>query len=614
MEKNLPRVLLAAILLLSLALMLGASLHDSAIVDESAHIPAGYGYVRYLDYRLNPEHPPLVKALAALPLLLLGPNFPVNLQAWKEDVNGQWDAGREFLYESGNDANQIIRIARIMPILLTLLLIFFVYFWARKRIGEYWALLPTSLMAFSPIILAHGHYVTTDVGAASGIAVGIYFFVRYLELPSNKNLVWAGLAFGFAQLLKFSAVLLMPFYGILLIFWLWRTLYKSGATKKLASRFSGKEIWRLILIFIIGYALIVYPIYFLFTQNYPVEREVRDTAFILGSFGGGPTPAGHICKPIRCLADLDVWMARHRLTQPLAQYTLGVLMVLQRSAGGNTIYFLGKVGSAGSIFYFPVVYALKEPLPNLIIIILGLILGILGTWQAFRRKKILLSFKNYLGGHLHEFALLLFVLIYWAYSIHSTLNIGVRHLMPVIPLMYILSAGAIKNWAGKVDWKKVLILILIFWLLAESLASFPYFLSYFNELGGGIWNGYRYVGDSNYDWGQDLLELKNFVNTHPEVEKIAVDYFGGGNPQYYLDGKFVPWESLKGNPALQGIHWLAVSVNTLEQATQKLQTGQERKAQDSYAWLQQLRPAPAGLGQIPLPDYRSGTSIFIYKL
>ena len=100
--------------------MLWESRTDSAIDDELAHIPAGYGYVHNLDNRLNPEHPPLVKALAMLPVLFLNPTFPTNTAAWQTEINGQWDMGYQFLYNSGNDANAIIHTARIMPILLTI--------------------------------------------------------------------------------------------------------------------------------------------------------------------------------------------------------------------------------------------------------------------------------------------------------------------------------------------------------------------------------------------------------------------------------------------------------------------------------------------------------------
>ena len=68
--------ILGLIIAIAGVLLFYAAATDSAIFDESAHIPAGYSYVRYLDYRLNPEHPPLLKALAAFPLLFMNLNFP----------------------------------------------------------------------------------------------------------------------------------------------------------------------------------------------------------------------------------------------------------------------------------------------------------------------------------------------------------------------------------------------------------------------------------------------------------------------------------------------------------------------------------------------------------
>lgn len=142
--------ILVLIILSSFCLMFNASRQESAIMDELAHIPAGYGYVKYLDYRLNPEHPPLVKALAALPLLFQGLNFPTDSSYWKNDINSQWAVGTQFLYESGNNADQIIQWARILPMMLTLILILFVYIWSSELMGKWWALIPTILTAFSP--------------------------------------------------------------------------------------------------------------------------------------------------------------------------------------------------------------------------------------------------------------------------------------------------------------------------------------------------------------------------------------------------------------------------------------------------------------------------------
>jgi hypothetical protein len=136
-------------------LMFFSSWNDSATMDELAHIPAGYSYLTQKDYRLNPEHPPLIKDLAAFPLLYLDLNFPADAKAWKDDVNGQWDMGRIFLYESGNNADKILRFSRLPIILLAIFFGWLLFKWARKNYGDKVGLLTLFFYSFSPTFLAH---------------------------------------------------------------------------------------------------------------------------------------------------------------------------------------------------------------------------------------------------------------------------------------------------------------------------------------------------------------------------------------------------------------------------------------------------------------------------
>jgi hypothetical protein len=636
--------ILALICLTSLLLMLGESRNESAIMDELAHIPAGYGYVHNLDYRLNPEHPPLIKALSAIPLALMDLNFPTNDHAWTTDINGQWDMGRKFLYESGNNADSIIQWSRVGPILVTIGLIILIYIWSIALLGKFWALIPSFIFGLSPTVIAHGHYVTTDVGATFGIVIATYFFVKFLMTPSKGNLFWAGFAFGIAQLMKFSAFLLIPFFAfILLVFYINSVIRNLNETdrnqrfKRFTLR-AERYLRSFILIMAIGYIVVVYPVYYIFTANYPIQKQASDTEFILTSTGGGPTPDGQICKIGRCASDLTVWMSKNNLTRPIAQYSLGLLMVLQRAAGGNTGYFLGEVSATGSHAYFPIVYALKEPLPILLLVLIALLIGLAKISKniTYELKSIGRKLSDYLTLRFAEFSMLVFVAFYWIYSVASPLNIGVRHIIPTLPFIYILTANSWKSWITKIgeselrfslkeiarrmkmfflaSLKYVFLIILLTWFTLEVILSHPYHLSYFNEFGGGINNGYRYVTDSNYDWGQDLLRLKYFVASHPEIDKIAVDYFGGGNPKYYLKDKGENWWSDRGDPTQENIHWLAISINTIESATQKLAPGQQRNPTDEYRWLSDIRPIQPGIGKVPEPDFRAGTSIFIYKL
>ncbi|MCL5017505.1 MAG: glycosyltransferase family 39 protein [Patescibacteria group bacterium] len=618
-----PKIILAFIIISSFLMMIGAAKQDSAIMDELAHIPAGYSYVKYFDYRLNPEHPPLVKALAAMPLLFQNLNFPINSDAWQNQVNSQWEIGTKFLYESGNNADNIIFYSRLFPILLTLILIGFAYFWASELMGRWWALLPTALIGFSPNFLAHGHYVTTDVGASLGFLVGTYFFLKYVYSPTQKNIIFAGVAFGFAELLKFSTVLLAPlFIGIVLIIFLEKTIkeIKSPVTDKFKRVFKYfyQDFGRLLLIFIVG-GSVIYVVYFIFTFNYPIQKQYSDTASILQGFGK------------RWLADPVIAMSGSAILRPIAQYLLGVLMVMQRSSGGNTAYFLGQVSNLGNKLYFPMVFLMKETLPALIIIFFGTLYAL---YRIIKRSinridSLKNAFAEYLITNFSEFTMLLFVLGYWGYSLTSTLNIGFRHIMPTLPFIYILASQSIKKWFASMPKfiaegpaekflnsinklrslfiKILLLMILLFWLITSAFSTYPYFLSKFNEIFGGKSGGYKYVTDSNFDWGQDLKRLKKWVNDPPNgeiIDKIAVDYFGGGDPKYYLGDKEVTWKSSYGNPMENGIKWLAVSINTIQSAVEKTIPGLNRDPQDEYLWLNK-----------PLsPDYVVGTSIFIYKL
>lgn len=606
-------LVLALVLGLALVFMLQASRDESATMDELAHIPAGYGYVKYLDYRLNPEHPPLIKALSALPLIFQNLNFPAQSKSWTSEVNSQWDTGTQLLYESGNNADQIVQTARIFPIILTLLTILLIYIWSREILGNWWSLLPAFLFGLSPTILAHGHYVTTDIGAAFGFLLAMYFFNKFLLAPSPKRLVFAGIALGLAELMKFSLVLILPYFFIMILILAWGEHWHNF----------WRRIKRFIFILLIAYT-IVYLVYFLFTVNYPVAKQISDTQAIVNSLN----------QPL--LAKINLALAGNGITRPIGQYFLGVLMTLSRSAGGNTGYFLGEVSNAGSRLYFPIVFGLKETIPALILILLGAFLGLKNTL-----KKLKLSFaatKNnffdYLGTHFTEFSMLVFVAIYWAYSVKSPLNIGFRHILPTLPFVYILTASSLKAWlqirtdggsnafqklataAGhilKTSLKLVFVAIMLIWALGETVMAAPYFLSYFNEIGGGTANGYHYVTDSNYDWGQDLKRLATFTEKN-NIQKIAVDYFGGGNPKYYLGEKVVDWSSAKGNPKNQEIDWFAVSVNNLEGAIAKTAPGFNRNLDDTYAWLTAVRSTGKNMGDVPTPDYRAGTSILIYKL
>ena len=566
------------ILVIMFALMVTSAWDDTAITDELAHIPAGYSYLTQFDMRLNPEHPPLIKDLAGVPLLAQNFSFPASSRTWQEDINGQWDFGRAFLYGSGNNPDTILRLARIPMMLFAVVFGFLFFLWARIHYGASSALLALTFFAFSPTLLAHGRYVTTDIAAAFGFFIGIVTFLAFLENQNKKTALIAGIAFGIAQLLKFSLFLLTPLYA--LIFVVWFFVFKPKIKNSILH-----TTCRILLIFSVGLALI-WLVYIPHVWNYPQERQLRDADFILGSFGFRPA------------VDSTLWLIEHEITRPLGQYVLGLLMVIQRATGGNTTYFLGEVSATGWKHYFPVVYLLKEHLAFHILTLIAI-----GAFikSKIKNKELLASYSMLIAAikkNFTTFSVLLFIVIYSLLSIRSNLNIGVRHLLPILPFLYLLVASGIMKLSRA--RRNPLIVIAVAWMIVSAATTFPFYLSYFHVLAGGTEGGWQYVVDSNYDWGQDLKRLATWAEEH-RVDRLYLDYFGGGDPRYYLGNGYEPWNSAKG--ALPSGNYFAISATLRQGAFGKPASGFEQKSEDSYLWLRELKPIS-----------RAGTSIFIYRI
>jgi len=554
---------------------------DSLTMDEVAHLPAGYSYLTQKDMRLNPEHPPLIKDLAGFPLLFIkGVKFPSEIKDWKEDVNGQWGFGFHFLYHTGNPADKMIFWGRIPMILLMLFLGLFIFFVARELFGERAGLLALFLYSFSPTFLAHGRLVTTDVGASAGVFIPSYFFIKALKNPTKKNIILSGITFGLGELCKFSVILLVPFYLFLGGVW-W--ILKMGRLKEVLKV--------LVLTAIIGF-LIIGIFYQYHVWNYPPQRQARDTEVLLGS------------TPYPIVREILVWSATKPILRAFAQYFLGLSLVFQRAAGGHTTYFLGEISAAGWKNYFPVVYTIKLPLAFHILTLIALFYCCGWLIKAPFWVRPIERLKEWIRSHFMIFAMLCFIFLYWGVALKSNLNIGVRHLLPTLPFTMVLVSGGISKFLENGRFEKLkygVIGGLLLWQAFSFISIYPHYLSYFNEIIGGPKNGYLYTVDSNLDWGQDLKRLKKWVE-EKKIDKIFVDYFGGGDAKYYLKEKFRPWWGTRDPREFPKNNYLAVSVTFLQGGRGNPAPGFDQPW-GYYLWLDNYKPIA-----------KIGYSIFVYYI
>jgi len=593
--------------------------NDSANYDERIHLPAGYSYITQKDMRLNPEHPPLVKDLAALPLLFLDIKFPYQSPGWDtilmSDINSRTPAwqtdvtfGNDLLYYSGNDAQKMMRLGRIPIILIGILLGFYLWRFTKELWGDLAGIIALTFYSFSPTVLAHTRLVTTDIAAATAFFISFYYLYHWLKAPTRRNLWIFGIVLGLALLTKFSTFLLIPIFGAIVLIWALLESQKKGF-------WTVKYIGGFIFILIIAF-LVVGAFYYFHTWNYPIEKQAIDTEFILSTFGFKP------------LADFNVWLSSSYYLRAWGQYLLGFLMVLQRSEGGNTTYYLGEISAEGARSYFPVVYLIKEPLAYILMILFGLFLTLRHCVSHCRRRQVKYWWRDFVDiikNNPAEMGMILIILVYWAFSIRSRLNIGVRHILPTIPFIYALTARQIAVWikgniterisnyrgstpfGGQVwqllglYWERIkrsaLIVLLFFWAILTILSTYPYFLAYFNEIASGPDNGHKWVVDSNLDWGQDILRLADYIKNN-DIKEIKLDYFSGAPAEYYI--KTAKIKSYNREMPQKG--WLAVSATIYSGACKgdKIPCSRNERA---YTWLDSYKPVA-----------KIGYSIFIYKI
>jgi len=570
--------------------------NDSQIVDEIPHVGAGYSYVSQQDARLNPEHPPLAKDLAGIPLLFMNLSQDVfSSRHWLTGINDQWEFGRLLIYNSDNDADKIKFYSRLPMLLFYILSAILILKWGTELYGRPAGFLALVLFLFSPTVMAHSRFVTTDVPALFGVLISIYSLVHYLNRPTRMNMLIAGVMLGLALLFKYNTILLLPFIGFICLahgyvydrhtHGHWRMALRQG--------FSAA------LIILVAFIFVVWPVYGFHVLNYPVERQTADTSMLLSSFGN------------RIAADTVVWMSQQPYIRALGQYALGLLMVVQRSGGGNTIYFLGEVKNQGGPLYFPLVYFLKEPLAWWFMVFIA-ITG--AAYRSLNGSHLARKTQEWMYNHFAEMVMISWMVLYWAVSIKSTLNIGIRHMLPTYPFAILLVAGSIVktgDWLRHHQRKFVtafsgVIAVFLGWYVYENLYIYPYYLTYFNQAAGGPSGGYKYVADSNLDWGQDLKRLAQFVDKQG-IERVSLDYFGWADPTYYLQNR-IEWTHANSYSNARDFiarnksdGWIAVSATFFLQASTPNADRPHSPLQ--YTWLSAYEPVTV-----------IGNSIFVWHI
>lgn len=598
--------------------------NSSATYDEIAHLSAGYSYLRWDDYRLNPEHPPLVKKLAALPLLWRT-NWPANVDLGRGEVSTSpadsearlryaWatslkrhDAlhyfGHYFFYgiRTGafppaepnlpptavrlepqafyNPADDLFFWSRMPILLLGLGLAALVFLWGREGFGFWGGTLSLLLFCFDPNFIAHSGLVTTDVGLSLFLFGAVYFLWRSCRRMEVTSVILFLLFFGLAFATKFSALLLIPIFWVTV---LGRMISPEplpiGAAGRMklagyasqAAWFAGLFAAALLAAYISIWAsysfrysaakdpeaAAQFEMQILQMENsasgqsgraaasreygrepgyLPIAATVRRSAAIKKLLATSPPGTISNDDTLKAMNEvppglggkLILFAQEHRL---LPESFIYGFARAEMKANMRPSFLLGNYSETGFRSYFLYAFLLKTPLPTLGFIITALVLCL--RRRAERRW------------------LVIFVLgpagLYFLAASMSHLNIGLRHLLPVYPFLYVLAGSLtleLNRWR-RTTWAVAMLAAAGMIAVSSRVVFFPahgriwqfvapHYLAYFNELAGGPANGFKALVDSNLDWGQDLKNLKRWLDAHDIKDPICLCYFGMADPGYY---------------------------------------------------------------------------------
>jgi 4-amino-4-deoxy-L-arabinose transferase-like glycosyltransferase len=485
------------LLLIVISLQLFFSVRrESQTWDEGNHIYTGYRSWTHGDFGLNPEHPPLLKLLATVPLLRSQPKSPeLEGRFFKEDA---FLRGKEFLYR--NDADKILAHTRTAAATLTLLAALVVFFGTREMFGKGAAFIALTLLAFDPNLLAHGALITTDVGLACFMFLAVYMFYRFVKSPSALRLIAVGVSVGLVLAVKHTGFLVLPILFLLTLCEIILNLFTPNSEK--IGRHALKMLGSLALIALIGWVVL--------WSFYRFRYDARPNGLQLNP---------PLAEYVQGLKPSEAWpistAARFRLVPESYLYGLADVRL---TANYYTSYVLGKVYAHGVWFYFPVAFLVKSTVGALALFLLTL--GVIAARRLDRGREILF--------------LVVPVIFYLLVALTVGMNIGVRHILVVYVFLYALIGGA--TWVlieMSPKWT-LAVGVLVVVHAASSLFAFPNYIAYSNELWGGPSQTYKYLTDSNSDWGQQLKSVKQYLDQR-RVKECWFVYFAAGvaEPSYY---------------------------------------------------------------------------------
>ena len=514
----------AALLALHWWLGVSATFAKSVTSDETAHLTGGYSYWRFNDYRLQPENGNLPQRWGALPLLLEKPRLePAEEPEWWS-LSHVWLISHKFFFASGNNTDFMLATARAMMAGWSVATGLLVFAWSRRLWGDGGGLFSLAFYALSATTLAHGPLVTSDMTVTFCLLAATGAFWRHLQRLDVGSLAVSLGATALTCVAKFSFLLLVPVYALLI---LWRVAEPAplpGVWRGQPRTFPGRGArFGVLAASALLHGVAAWVVIWAFF------------GFRYSAFAPDLPPGWKFYLPWQVvLPDSGFWrdlISVARQWHVLPEAFLQGFAYVRYAAAERGAFLNGDYSNTGWVTFFPYAFLVKSFLAEL-----GVFALAVGVAAAHWRRA---NVRSILGDLRRGAPLLVLFVIYWAFSLASHLNIGHRHILPIYPILFILAGVIVRPAAHR--WLCGAAGALVTFAAVESMVIRPHYLAYFNALAGGPANGWRHLADSSLDWGQDLPGLAQWVRSHRQPNE-TVYVANAGQSDFRYEG--IPAEPL----------------------------------------------------------------------
>jgi len=420
----------------------------------------------------------------------------------KPGLRQEWFVASRFANANAGHYHLIICLARLAGMGWSVLGGWLVYLWARQLYGYGAGIFGLCIWCFEPNIIAHAQLVTPDMPAAVAALGSTFVFWRYLRSGRWDLAYAAGVLLGIAQLTKFT---------MLALYLVWPVLFIAHSFDRTNQLFrsvpSGTKAAQACLMCFLS--LLVLNAGYTFEKTGTPLGDYEFTSELLRGKADSPATLSKIPLGNRFK---DTWLGRIPVPLPGAYVTGIDLQQRDFEIKAEPSFLAGEWKSGGWWHYYLFALAIKVPVGLLCLFTWSLALFLV-------RRPAFASFADELTIWLPAGALLLLVSSQTGFSHHM------RYVLPMFPFA-IVAVAKLGYFVRPGRWKfGIPVVALLVWTIVSSLSVYPHSLSYFNELVGGPDNGQRYLLDSNIDWGQDLLYLKDWADGHPEASPLALAYY-----------------------------------------------------------------------------------------